>query len=184
MLCHFLIGISGAGKSTFAQLLATTGNYHIISTDTIRKQLYGDEIIQGNWAEIEEEVIKQIEIALNSDTPIIYDATNAQRAWRMDLLSKIEKQIGKIDWLGWYLNLDVKIAQKWNSQRHRQVPDHIIERMSEFLQQISPHVAEVFIHLYEIKQPQDYNLSFIEQKLNSLERCLVIDTHPLNAIAL
>ncbi len=53
-------------------------------------------------------------------------ATNAQRAWRMDLLSKIEAKIGKIDWLGWYLNLDVKIPQKWNSKCDRTVPDNII----------------------------------------------------------
>lgn len=48
MLCHFLIGVPSSGKSTFAQLLAQTGNYQIISTDAIRQQLYGDETIQGS----------------------------------------------------------------------------------------------------------------------------------------
>jgi predicted kinase len=83
MLSHFLIGVPGAGKSTFAQLLAQTGDYQIISTDTIRQQLYGDEIIQGNWLEIETEVINQIEQAVTAQTPVIYDATKAKRAWRM-----------------------------------------------------------------------------------------------------
>ncbi|AFZ55542.1 WYL domain-containing protein [Cyanobacterium aponinum] len=173
MLCHFLIGVPASGKSTFAQLLAKTGNYQIISTDTIRQQLYGDEVIQGNWLKIEDEVINQMKEAIALKQGIIYDATNAQRAWRMDLLSKIQKQIGKIDWLGWYLNLDLKIAQTWNSQRERTVPDNIIERMSDSLQQFPPHVAEGFINIVEIKQPQQCNLSFIEEKLNGLERCII-----------
>lgn len=173
MLCHFLIGVPASGKSTFAQLLAQTGDYKIISTDTIRQQLYGDEVIQGNWLKIEAEVINQIQEAIALNQGIIYDATNAQRAWRMDLLSKIEKQIGKIDWLGWYLNLDVKIAKKWNSQRDRTVPDNIIEKMSESLKTFPPHVAEGFIHIVEIKQAKQNNLSFIEEKLNSLERSII-----------
>ncbi|WP_330203587.1 AAA family ATPase [Cyanobacterium sp. DS4] len=173
MICHFLIGVPASGKSTFAQLLAQTGNYQIISTDTIRKELYGDEIVQGNWLEIEAEVLKQIKNTITLNKGIIYDATNAQRAWRMDLLSKIEKQIGKIHWLAWYLNLDLKIAQKWNSQRDRTVPDNIIERMNDSLQQFPPHVAEGFINIVEIKQPQQYNLSFIEEKLNGLERSII-----------
>lgn len=173
MLCHFLIGVPGAGKSTFAQFISQTGNYQIISTDTIRQQLYGDEIIQGNWLEIEGEVIKQIEISINKSIPIIYDATNTQRAWRMDFLNKIQGKINGIEWLGWWLNLEIRIAKKWNNQRPRTVPDTIIEKMSEWLKIFPPHVAEGFIHIYEIKQPKDYNLAFIQEKLNSLHRRII-----------
>ncbi len=60
LICHFLIGIPGSGKSTFAAQLAKLGNYRIVSTDAIRQQLYGDAIIQGEWSEVEELVISQI----------------------------------------------------------------------------------------------------------------------------
>ncbi len=95
MLCHFLIGIPASGKSTFAQLLAQTGDYQIISTDAIRQQLYGDEKIQGNWLEIEAEMLKQMQEAIALHRGIIYDATNIKRAWRLDLLEKITRQVEK-----------------------------------------------------------------------------------------
>ncbi|RUT03869.1 hypothetical protein DSM106972_047830 [Dulcicalothrix desertica PCC 7102] len=61
LICHFLIGSPGAGKSTIAQKLANYDkNYVIVSTDKIRFELYGDESIQGKWEEIEPIVIKQI----------------------------------------------------------------------------------------------------------------------------
>ncbi len=173
MLCHFLIGIPGAGKSTFAQLLAQLYNCQIISTDAIRKQLYGDETIQGNWLEIEAEVIHQIEKAMVINTPVIYDATNAQRSWRMELLQKLERNIGKIDWLAWYLNIDLGTCKQWNRQREKQVPDEIIDNMAQSLKQFPPHVAEGFIDLKKIKNYQEYQREFIKQKINCLNRSLI-----------
>lgn len=173
MLCHFLIGIPGAGKSTFAQLLAQLYNCQIISTDAIRKQLYGDETIQGNWLEIEAEVINQIEKAIALNTPVIYDATNAQRSWRLELLQKLERNIGKIDWLAWYLNISLETCKQWNSQRKRQVPDEIIDKMAKTLKQFPPHVGEGFIDVKEIKNYQEYQREFIEQKINRLNRSLI-----------
>ncbi|MBL1208387.1 AAA family ATPase [Geminocystis sp. GBBB08] len=173
MLCHFLIGIPGAGKSTFAQLLAQLYHCQIISTDDIRKVLYGDEIIQGNWLEIEAEVINQIQKAIALNTPVIYDATNAQRSWRMDLSQKLERNIGKIDWLAWYLNINLETCKQWNSQRKRRVPEEILDKMRKTLKQFPPHVAEGFIDVKVIKNPQEYQKEFIEQKINCLNRSLI-----------
>ncbi|RMG08866.1 MAG: hypothetical protein D6728_13705 [Cyanobacteria bacterium J055] len=46
---HFLIGLPGSGKSTFAaQLDSLNDESIIISPDRIRAELYGNESIQGN----------------------------------------------------------------------------------------------------------------------------------------
>ncbi|MBE9221757.1 WYL domain-containing protein [Cyanobacterium stanieri LEGE 03274] len=173
MLCHFLIGVPASGKSTFAKLLAQTGNYQIISTDTVRKQLYGDEIIQGNWQEIEQKVIEQIKQAYDKNLPIIYDATNTKRPWRFDFLNKIRERVGKIDWVAWYLNPDVDTCKKRNQERDRQVPEYIIDEMTKSLRRFPPHVAEGFIHIYEVKIDTPYKLSFITKKLDSLNRRII-----------
>lgn len=173
MLCHFLIGIPGAGKSTFAQQLAQLDDCQIISTDAIRQQLYGEEIIQGNWREIQAEAINQMEKAVKSNQSVIYDATNAKRSWRFHLLGKITEKVGKIDWLAWHLNIDIETCKKWNSQRLRQVPEDIIDKMAQSLKQFPPHVAEGFIDVKVIKNPQEYEKEFIEQKINSLYRSLI-----------
>ncbi|MBW4428061.1 MAG: ATP-binding protein [Nostoc desertorum CM1-VF14] len=53
LICHYLIGPPGSGKSTLAaQMSQLIPNSRIISTDQIRGKLYGNEEIQGDWAEI------------------------------------------------------------------------------------------------------------------------------------
>lgn len=188
MLCHFLTGIPASGKSTFAQLLAQTGDYQIISSDTIRQQLYGDENIQGNWLEIEAEMLKQMQEAIILNRGIIYDATNVKRAWRIDLLNKIAQQLNSkkvsftkgdlggsenIEWLAWYINLDLKVCKQQNQQRERKVPENIIDKMAENIKLFPPHVAEGFIHVQEINNQAHFNVNYIQQILGKLPRIII-----------
>lgn len=172
MLCHFLIGIPASGKSTFAQLLAQTGNYQIISTDAIRQELYDDEKIQGNWLEIEAEVIKQIKEAIALKTPVIYDATNIKRAWRIDFLQKVVQQVKNLDWLAWHLNLNLTVCQQQNQQRVRKVPDNIIKKMAEDIKLFPPHVAEGFINVQVIKSYEHFQIDYLEHILGKLPRVI------------
>ena len=136
-ICHILIGIPGSGKSTFAAELANLGNYRIVSTDAIRQQLHGDASIQGEWLEIEEKVLSEIVNTLAQGDSVIYDATNAKRVWRMDLLMKLNSSLAslsqhedKVQWMAWYLQTPIATCKLWNQQRTRQVPDIIIENGS------------------------------------------------------
>ena len=59
-----LIGLPASGKSSLAQnLLATQPKFKLISTDAIRKQLFGDEAIQGPWFLIWQELQRQFQQA-------------------------------------------------------------------------------------------------------------------------
>ncbi|MBC6477825.1 MAG: ATP-binding protein [Hormoscilla sp. GM7CHS1pb] len=138
---HFLIGLPASGKSTFAQQLAEIeGSCHeIVSTDKIREQLFGDEIVQGDWRQVEAEVMSRIKKAIASGKYIIYDATNAKRPWRMDWLEKIAAATGKeFASVCWYLSTPVETCKKWNKSRQRQVPEIAIEKMSSSIAQFPP----------------------------------------------
>jgi predicted kinase len=193
MLCHFLIGIPASGKSTFAQKLAKLGNYQIISTDSIRKVLYGDEIIQGNWLEIETEIIKQITTNIKCNIPVIYDATNSKRAWRIDLLNKInssfpspveislilkpsptdvEQKVIKVNWIAWFINTKLEICLYDNQQRSRNVPPEIIEQMAQDLSQFSPITAEGFIKVIEVKERKFSKVEY-QKLINNFKRSLI-----------
>ncbi|MDZ8185707.1 MAG: ATP-binding protein [Nostoc sp. ChiSLP02] len=150
MICHFLIGVPGSGKSTLAAELAKLGNYRIVSTDTIRQQLYGDASIQGEWSQVEEKVISEIVDAIAQGDSIIYDATNAKRIWRIDLLGKLKSIAPSSLWIAWYLQTPVTNCKLWNQQRTRQVPDSIIESMHQSLQDFPPIAGEGFVTVKEI----------------------------------
>ncbi len=173
-ICHILIGCPGSGKSTLAtQMLKSDSNYRIVSTDNIRQQLFGDETFQGNWEQIETEVFRQIQENIEAGNPIIYDATNAKRPWRITLLKKLQKY-SNIQWIGWYLKTPLATCKTWNEQRQRQVPINIIEQMHQTLKQFSPIEAEGFTVVYSINPSQEKSaIEQINNKIAKLSRTLI-----------
>ncbi|EAW35186.1 AAA family ATPase [Lyngbya sp. PCC 8106] len=170
ILCHFLIGLPAAGKSTFAGKLSALTGCKIISTDAIRLLLYGDETVQGNWDEIEAEVFRQIQESLAIRKPIIYDATNARRAWRMGFLMKLSQQLTmEVQWIAWYLQTPLDVCLQQNQQRLRTVPEQIITQFYQALQSFPPVTAEGFVKVVSLKD-SEFDRYFIQEKINSLSR--------------
>lgn len=177
LTCHFLIGSPGSGKSTLAaQMSQIIPNSRVISTDQIRSQLYGDPAIQGNWAEVEQVVLKEIGDAISHRCPIIYDATNAKRAWRMELLQKISDP--DIQWIAWHLKTPRQICQTWNTQRGRQVPPEVLNDFFQSLKHFPPLASEGFITVYELNPVQSKDLmGEIKSKINQLSRSIINRTN-------
>ncbi|MCW6035364.1 ATP-binding protein [Spirulina subsalsa FACHB-351] len=176
-LSHFLIGLPGAGKSTFCQRLNPLGHYTLVSPDQIRAQFYGDTLIQGDWGEIEQEVLRQVRASWQAGKPVIYDATNAKRVWRMTLLQKLPPEMV---WVGWHLITPLETCRQWNQQRSRVVPDFVLERMHQSLQQFPPWRAEGFVALYPVL-PHECEEWQIQDKLASLgENPPSVPTFPLH----
>lgn len=173
---HFLIGLPASGKSTFAQKLAEIeGSRHeIISTDKIREQLFGDEIVQGDWRQVEAEVMSRVKEAIASGKYIIYDATNVKRSWRMDWLEKVAAATGKeFACVCWYLSTPVETCKEWNQKRQRQVPEIVIEKMSSSIAQFPPDVAEGFVAVHKINPVQEQAIGeLIREKINSIPRSI------------
>lgn len=150
ILCHFLIGLPGSGKSTFARKLnQQIPNSVIISTDEIRARLFGNEAIQGDWNQIERAAIEQVHLAFAHEQSIIYDATNVKVAWRSAFLNRVNDI--NAEWIAWWIQTPVEICQQWNLMRSRQVPDNVIEIYAEHLNQTPPTVEEGFVAVREIK---------------------------------
>jgi len=161
MFCHILIGCPSSGKSTLARAIQDADpNYQIVSTDAIRGDLFGDSTIQGNWSRIEAEVFSQIKTHLSASYPVIYDATNAKRPWRMGLLQHLD-QYSEVEWLGWHLKTPLKTCLQWNRQRQNSVPEGVIRRMLEALKTFPPIAAEGFATVYELNPK--LKTSLIEQ---------------------
>ena len=171
---HFLIGPPSSGKSSFARQLATYYAEHdsqaqIVSTDAIRADLYGSDREQGHWPEIEAQLLIQVREAIDLGQPVIYDATNAKRAWRMQLLQKLGELEESVRWIGWQLTPSLKTCKHWNSKRDRQVPEQAIENLHRALRQFPPRAGEGLTALIQ-QDPLQADHAAIEQKLRQLPR--------------
>jgi predicted kinase len=182
---HFLIGIPGSGKSSFAKLLSQQGNSEIISTDNIRTELYGDANIQGDWSQIETTAIQHIYNAFITGKNIIYDATNFKRTHRLDFLQKVQQKFQPQQsnhnnyplWVAWYLNTPIETCMTWNQMRSRQVPEGVITSMHQALQNFPPILAEGFILLNKIdvscKSWENHAVAEIEKYDEKRDRSII-----------
>lgn len=147
-----LIGLPGSGKSTLAQkLIAEPPRSLLISTDTIRGQLFGDEAIQGPWLLVWRELQRQLQqaaltIAQGQAAQAIYDATNAARRQRKEAIA-LCRETGFTHITGLWLDIPVWLCLSRNRRRQRQVPDDVIFRMYRQLRGAPPTLADGFDRL-------------------------------------
>lgn len=86
-----LVGIPGSGKTTYAaKYVKQNGGLHL-SSDLIRKELYGDESTQGNPSEVFSLMQSRAIEALNNGTTVVYDATNITRKDRANIIATCPK---------------------------------------------------------------------------------------------
>lgn len=172
IICHCLIGLPACGKSTLAEAWQKRDpNYVWVSTDNIRAALYGDSINQGQWSDVEAEVVQQIKAATTAGKSVIYDATNAKRNWRMSLLQKFADC--NIQWIAWWFKaVSLEECKTHNQKRQRQVPEPVIEDMYKSLAAHPPIAAEGFEAVHEVPllkaNSNDVNWSQIEDLVKSL----------------
>ena len=123
MLC----GIPGSGKSKWAEKYVKEHNYVIHSSDSLRKELFGDENYQDKNNELFDTLHKRIKEDLAEGKNVIYDACNIHRKFRMVFL----QSIGKIDCYKKIIIFAIpyEICLRRNWMRERKVPDEVIERM-------------------------------------------------------
>jgi len=124
-----LVGLPGSGKSTIANNLKTT-NTVIVSSDEIRKELFGDESIQKDPDTVFNLMLKRTIDNLNNGIDVIYDATNLNRKKRINLLKELNKRV-KNEFVKsvFVIYASVNECLRRNSERSRTVPDYVIDRL-------------------------------------------------------
>ena len=172
--CHLLIGPPASGKSTFAKYLAAKIDAEIISTDAIRKDLYGDESNQGNWDEVEEKMHEKIIDLISKNKNLIVDATFAKRSWRLEITQNLFLD-KKVEWIGWQLKTSLETCLIWNKNRERKVPEQVIRNLFSAItnSNFGPNLSEGFASIFEIypnseeqlKEELDKNLNSINKKI-------------------
>ncbi|MBD2509566.1 AAA family ATPase [Nostoc muscorum FACHB-395] len=151
-----LIGLPGSGKSTFAkQLMTECPQMPLISTDGIRGQLFGSQALQGPWLLIWQEVERQFRQATCTANTAIFDATNAQRRHRREVIA-LARELGFTQIMGIWVDTPVWLCLARNKRRSRQVPEEIILRMHRQLRDAPPSLEEGLDGLIRLSEKSEY----------------------------
>ena len=146
MMC----GLPGSGKTTYAKLLAANrGDAIHLSSDAIRKELYGDESVQGNSDEVFSLMHDRMLNALNRGVDVVYDTTNITRKSRKLTLDLCPTFVRKECCVVWD---DIEECIQKDSQRDRTVGKEVIDRMAKAFQ--APYYDEGFEYVAVIQPPR------------------------------
>lgn len=135
-----MIGISGSGKSTYANGLKTSLNAQLVETDSIREELTGNSADQSQNYRVFQVAKKRVNDILSQDKNVIIDATSVSVRDRKDWI-----RIGKdnnAEIRAYFIDTPIDVCKSQNRKRKRQVPDEVIDRQASKLE--SPTKSEGF----------------------------------------
>lgn len=121
-----LVGLPGAGKSACAQELAETRGCVLVSSDAIRKELYGEESTLGSQGEVFGTMLKRSTEALKREVDVVWDATDLSRKRRKGVIEQLPKHIEKCCMIIW---AKYETCLQRNEERNRKVPPDVIKQM-------------------------------------------------------
>lgn len=145
-----MIGYPGSGKSTFASVI---NDSIIISSDTIRKELYGDEAIQGDPSKVFDILYKKLDKELKSGTNVVLDATNICKKDRERAIKMAKNACRKVR--AYVMDTPIAACVRRNDLRDRKVPDHVFDKMIKKYEE--PTLSEGFDEIVKIT-PDYYDL--------------------------
>lgn len=134
-----MCGVAGSGKSTKAKELARHYGCKIVSTDAIRKELFGDEAIQKDPYKVFQIAYERVAKYLESDGRVIFDAMNLRKRDRKKIL-KVAREHDKGIAVIYAATCSLEDVLRQNKLRKRQVPEEVIT--SQFLRYEMPTLEE------------------------------------------
>lgn len=148
-----LVGIPGSGKTTYAEkYIKEHGGLHL-SSDLIRKELYGDESTQGNPSEVFALMQDRAIEALNNGTSVVYDATNITRKDRSYIINLCPKFVQIEAHIIW---APIETCIERDAARERTVGTAVIDKMLKRFQ--PPFYDEGFDYI-KLVLPEYFNRS-------------------------
>ena len=128
---YMLVGLPGSGKTSIAMkmldMAGDDGKMVWLSSDRIRRELFGDESVQGDTQKVFDLMRNRTLEALREGKDVIYDACNISSKRRRAYLQNLKKL--NCEKVCIVAATPYAVCIERNSHRSRVVPDEVIERM-------------------------------------------------------
>jgi predicted kinase len=126
-----LVGIPGSGKTTLAAKLRQKG-FQSIDLDSIRAELYGNAIEQGDPKEVVAIFQERLAALLSTEADIVVDNTNLKFDHRKPIID-LAKEFAYDDIQLWLFEVPLAVCLKRNSLRERRVNEDVVARQASIL---------------------------------------------------
>lgn len=141
---YIMIGPPGCGKSYYAAKLHSFNGAKIISSDDIRKKLYGDETVQKNSRKVFDIAHFLIMEELREGRSVIFDATNVIPDHRVKFMHEVESLKQTVYICGLVYRGTLTECLQRNADRERTVPEDVVRKMWTQLSTYPPSLSEGF----------------------------------------
>lgn len=126
---YMLVGLPGSGKSNIARKMKEENpKIQILSSDELRKELWGNENTQGDNSVLFKELHNRIKFCLENGVDCIYDATNISSKRRVAFLNEL-KRFNDLNKTCIFVLTSIEKCLKNNKNRERKVPEEVIKGM-------------------------------------------------------
>lgn len=161
-----IVGICGAGKTTFCNKMATEHGMIHISSDAIRRELRGDD--HEYHPEDNDQVFKimhrRVFDALDKGSNVLYDATNVTRKDRTDILNKIPNYVCKECYIVW---APISTCIQQDAGREYPVGTAVVHKMLKKFQ--APFYDEGFEKIVVVRPDKFDQMRYTEQCLKDMD---------------
>lgn len=141
------IGVPGSGKTTGLKPLAERYGLYRVSRDEIRKEWFGDPLIQTDKKRVWKEAEERMRAALASGQSVVLDSTFTERTKREDIIRTV-RGAGAERVIGIVFTVSLELAKERNRKRTVPVPEHVIDEKYHSLNEEPPIIDEGFDVLY------------------------------------
>lgn len=126
-----MVGISGSGKSTYANGLKTSLNAQLVETDAIRQELTGNAEDQSQNKKVFEIAKTRVNDYLSQGKNTVIDATSLTIGDRKDWIYIAKANNAEVR--AYFVDTPVDVCKMQNTKRNRKVPEWVIDKQASKL---------------------------------------------------
>ncbi len=125
-----MVGLPASGKTTMAQkIMAEEPENVYLSSDMVRKDLYGDEDDPGDPEEVFGEVNRRIYNELRAGRSVLYDASNLHIAARSHVLEAVPSDDVTVRF--WVINTPLETCLFRNATRDNPMAEDVLKKLAK-----------------------------------------------------